>query len=97
MPTKAWQCDWLGSDTKDKWSFSVFGDSWQDAWIYGTVTEKMNSSKWVVSWDNGGQEFDIGTDKLLLELAEKVLELVDNDMESDDDMDNNNQMPQPKP
>ena len=61
------------------------------------MTEKTNSSTWVACWDNGGQEFDIGTDKLLLDLDEKVPELINNDMESDDDMDNNNQMPQPKP
>ena len=32
--TEAWQCDRLGINTKDRWSFSVFGDSWQDAQIY---------------------------------------------------------------
>ena len=44
VSTEAWKCDRLGINTKDRWSFSVFGDSWQDAQIYITVIEKANSS-----------------------------------------------------
>lgn len=69
----------------------------QGSRMYGTVIKKTNSSKWVIHWDIDGQEFDIGRDKLLLELYERVPELVDNDMETDDDRDNHDQMPQPKP
>ena len=69
----------------------------QGSRVYGTVIKKTNSSKQVIHWDIDGQEFDIGADKLLVELYERVPELVDNDMKTNDHRDNHNQMLQPKP
>ena len=38
------------SKEEERWSFHVFGNTWRDERLHGTVTGRNGGDKWVVRW-----------------------------------------------
>ena len=65
LSTEAWRFDQTKVDS-DHWSFKQFGETWQDARLYGTVVEKAGE-KWKIKWEIDGEISVFETDNLFKE------------------------------
>ena len=65
VSTEAWRFDQTKIEV-DRWSYKNFGETWQDARIFGTVVDK-SGQKWKIKWDIDGEISTFETDKLFKE------------------------------
>ena len=68
ISTEAWRFDQPEAERKKRgekrWSFEVFGPSWSDAQVLGTVLRSLGRS-WVIHWDldaEGNASSDVDLD-----------------------------------
>lgn len=65
VSTEAWRFDQTKEDS-DRWSLKQFGETWQDARLYGTVVETAGE-KWKIKWEIDGETSMFETDNLFKE------------------------------
>ena len=54
MSTEAWRFDSSKCSVEDRWSYSKFGDDWQNARVFGVVISR-SGQKLNVKWDIDGK------------------------------------------
>lgn len=69
VSSEAWRFDVQRAEYTARWSYSVFGASWRDARIIGTVV-RMSGNMWIINWDLDGDNSTnaCNPDNLVLEM-----------------------------
>ena len=69
VSTEAWQCDaqpiTSACKEEDRWSYMMFGRTWRDERVIGTVEER-NGDMWTIKFDVDGQKVRFHSSKLQL-------------------------------
>ena len=66
MSTKAWQFDEKIVEENERWSYSVFGNTWRDACVYRRLKGR-SGEKWIVLWSIDNNVTTVNSEKLCLE------------------------------
>lgn len=64
VSTECWRFDRKHDKEADRWSYSKFGEKWQDSRVIGTVRTRGGGDRWHVKWDIDGSITEISTQHL---------------------------------
>ena len=65
VSTEAWRFDNPKAEPAERWSFMMFGPSWRDERVIGTVVRSSGRS-WIINWDLDEDNSSIQADYLML-------------------------------